>query len=210
MKLKKLRYHAALFVAACVAFYIFTGAHDAFADDGPSAGRRLWNNIMLWVNFGILVFFFMKYAKKPLLDYLRSVREKIEENLNTLNHEVRTARSSMEAENKKLQEIEDHLEEIKTRITEIGLAEKEKIIETGKATAQEMIENAKAYANYKLSLARKRISDELVDTAVSMAGESLAKGISPEDSDKLVANFFTDLETSKERLRKRISETTAS
>ena len=204
MRLKKPRYDAVLYVAAGVALFILLDSHDAFAEAGPSSGRRLWNTIMLWVNFGILAFFFMKYAKKPLLNYLRSVREKIEENLNTINHDVQTAKSSMEAENKKLQEIEDHLEEIKARITEIGRTEKDRIIESGKATAQEMIENAKAYANYKLSVAKKKISDELVDTAVSMAGERLRKGISQEDSDRLVAKFFTDLETSKQLLRKKI------
>lgn len=204
MKLKKPRYDAVLYVAAGAALYIFMASHEAFADAGTGSGRRLWNNIMLWVNFGILAFLFMKYARKPLLDYLRSVRRKIEENLNTINREVQVARSSMEGENRKLKEIEEHLEEIKARITEIGRAEKERIIESGKVTAQEMIENAKAYANYKLSLAKKKISDELVDTAVSMASERLAKVISQEDSDKLVAKFFTDLETSKDHVRKKI------
>jgi F-type H+-transporting ATPase subunit b len=204
LRLKKPRYDAVLYVAAGVALFIFLDSHDAFAEAGPSSGRRLWNNIMLWANFGILAFFFLKYAKKPLLNYLRSVREKIEENLNTINHDVQMAKSSMEAENKKLQEIEDHLEEIKARITEIGRAEKDRIIESGKATAQEMIENAKAYANYKLSVAKKKVSDELVDTAVSMAAERLRKGISQEDSDQLVAKFFKDLETSKQLLRKKI------
>jgi F0F1-type ATP synthase membrane subunit b/b' len=204
LKLKKPRYEAAFYIAAGVAVYLLLGWHDAFADGGTSSGRRLWNNIMLWVNFGILVFFFMKFAKKPLLDYLRSVREKIEENLNTLNRDVRVARSSVEAENQKLQEIEAHLEEIKARITEIGRAEKERIVESGRVTAQEMIENAKAYANYRLSVAKKKISDEMVDTAVAMAADRLRKSISPEDSDQLVAKFFTDLEASKHRLRKKI------
>jgi F-type H+-transporting ATPase subunit b len=206
LTLKKPRYDAVLCVALGVALFVFIDFHEAFADGGTSSGRRLWNNLMLWVNFGILAFFFMKYAKKPLLDYLRSVREKIEESLNTINHDVQVAKSSMEAEQEKLQGIEDHLEAIKARITEIGRAEKERIIESGKATAQEMIENAKAYANYKLALAKKKISDEMVDTAVSMAAERLRKGISQEDSDQLVAKFFTDIETSKERLRKKIEK----
>jgi len=54
-------------------------------------------------------------------------------------------------------------------------------------------------------MAKKAISDELVDTAVSMAADRLRKGISQEDSDQLVAKFFTDIETSKERLRKKIA-----
>ncbi|MEJ2724454.1 MAG: ATP synthase F0 subunit B [Deltaproteobacteria bacterium] len=207
MKLKNLRYEAAFYVLAGVMLYILIGSQEALADTGISSGRRIWNNIMLWVNFGILAFLFVKYAKKPLMGYLRSVKQKVEENLNTINREVQTAKTSMEAENRKLQEIEEHLEEIKARITEIGQAERERIVESGRTMAQEMIENAKAYANYRLSRAKKKISDELVDNAVSMAAETLRKGISQEDSDKLVAKFFTDLEASKKRLRKKISET---
>jgi F-type H+-transporting ATPase subunit b len=206
LRLKRPRYDAVFYIAAGVALFIFMDSHDALAEGGTSSGRRLWNNIMLWVNFGILAFFFIKYAKRPLLDYLRSVREKIEENLNTINHDVQMAKASMEAEHEKLQGIEDHLEEMKVRITEIGRTEKERIIESGKTAAQEMIENAKAYANYKLALAKKKISDELVDAAVSMAAERLKKGISQEDSDQLVAKFFEDLETSKERLRRKMEK----
>lgn len=205
MKLKNRPYYFALSLTAGAVICVFLGSHTAFAEDGVSSGRRLWNNIMLWVNFGILAFFFMKYARKPLLEYLRSARKKIEENLNTLNREVETARSSMEAENRKLKDIEAHLEQIKERITEIGRAEKERIIESGRLAAEEMTENAKDYANYRFNMAKKAISDELVDTAVSMAADRLRKGISQEDSDQLVAKFFTDIETSKERLRKKIA-----
>ena len=44
---------------------------DALAAEELTAGRRLWGNIMLVVNFLVLVFFFVRYAKKPLMDYLR-------------------------------------------------------------------------------------------------------------------------------------------
>jgi F0F1-type ATP synthase membrane subunit b/b' len=60
-----------------------------------------------------------------------------------------------------------------------------------------MIENAESYANYRISMAQKALSDELVEIAVSMAREKLARGVSEKDDDRLIENFLTGLETSK-------------
>jgi F-type H+-transporting ATPase subunit b len=186
------------------AVWLLLSPHEAFAEDGAGLGRKLWDNIMLWVNFGILVFFFVKYAKKPLMTYLRGVRKKIEENLASINAQMQHAKSLMAVETSKLEGIDQEIKETRERFLEMGRLEKEKIIESGRITAEKMIEDAQAYANYKLATARKEISDELVDMAISMVEDKLMKEVSQEDSDRLVVQFMTDLESSKEHLRKKI------
>jgi F-type H+-transporting ATPase subunit b len=186
-----------LFSICCFAGMLLLDGSLAFAQEAMSTGRKVWNTIMLLFNFGILVFVFVKYARKPLVSFLKNMCLKIEESLNTANHQLREAQARLNAEKAKLDAIEEHLEIIHNRILQIAQAEKEGIIEHGRLSAERMIENAESYANYRISMAQKALSDELVEIAVSMAREKLARGVSEKDDDRLIENFLTGLETSK-------------
>jgi F-type H+-transporting ATPase subunit b len=183
-------------IYVCVFFF----CPDAFAAEKMSSGRRLWDNIMLWVNFGILVFFFLKYARKPLVDFLRGFRDKIKKNLDTIEKQFKDAESRMKAESAKIDEIEQHIETIRQNIIEMGKKEKEKLVEEARITAERMIEDAKAYSGYQLAKARRQLSDEMVDIAISMVKERLIKGISEQDNEKLINQFIANLDTSKQQI----------
>ena len=63
-----------LFMILLITFagaFLFFLRPDCLAGEGPTPGRRIYNNIMLVVNFGILAFFILRYGKRPLMDYLR-------------------------------------------------------------------------------------------------------------------------------------------
>lgn len=169
------------------------------------AWRKVWNNVMLFLNFGILVFVFMKYARKPLVDLLRNMCRKIEETLNTTDRQVKEAQARLDAEKAKLQAIDRHLEEIQERILKIAQTEKERIVEHGRISAQRMIENAGDYANYRLAMEKKALSDELAELAVSIAAEKLSGEISAQDNDRLIQNFLSGLETSKKHYRQALT-----
>jgi F-type H+-transporting ATPase subunit b len=170
---------------------------DAFAMEETGKGRKLWDAFMLWINFGILVFLFRKYAKKPLLDFFRHERNRIEEDLNKVDTQLREATSIMDAEADKLGSLDERLKEIRDMIVELGQREKEKIIETAKITANQMIEEAKKESQYRLAAAKKALNDEMVDIAVSVVEKRLRKGLTPDDNKTLVERFIADLETSK-------------
>lgn len=171
---------------------------DAFAEGGVTPGRRLWNNIMLWVNFGILVFFFLKFARKPLMDFLRGTRDKIKSELDTISGRLKEVESTRDAEDDRLKSIDQRLKEVQQGILEMGRREKEQIIQQGKSAAEKMVVNAKAYSKYRMNLAKKALSDEMVDIAISMAEEGLRKAISEEDNENLNNLFIRHLETSKQ------------
>jgi F-type H+-transporting ATPase subunit b len=197
LKRDKRRMILRIFLISCFAGALLLDCSLAFAQEGTPSWRKVWNNIMLFFNFGILVFVFVKYARKPLMNLLKNMCLKIEETLNTTNHQVREAQAVLDAERTKLEAIEAHLQAIQERILQIAQTEKDGIIEHGRLSAERMIENARSYANYRISMARKALSDELVEIAVSMAKERLAKGVSKEDDDRLVENFIAGLNASK-------------
>jgi F-type H+-transporting ATPase subunit b len=170
---------------------------DALAAEELTPGRRLWDNIMLVVNFLVLVFFFVKYAKKPLMDYLRGERRKMEENLNTIDGRLKEAKSGIEKEFGRLKDIEERIKEIQESVIEMGKREKDKIIDEAKIVAQKMIQDAKDYSNYRLAMAEKALSDEMVDIAISLVEQRLVKGISQEDNERLTEEFIHNLGAAK-------------
>ena len=171
--------------------------HAAWAAEKVSAGRKLWDNIMLFFNFGILVFFFVKYGRKPLMAYLRRCREEIGDHLGRINGQLEGVKKEVAQEAGRLEDIEQHITTIKETILEMGRKEKAQIIEEGRAAAEKMIRDAEDYARYRMVMARKTLADELVDRTVALVEETLKKGISEDDHDRLVARFVGDLEGGK-------------
>ncbi|MBN1831816.1 MAG: ATP synthase F0 subunit B [Deltaproteobacteria bacterium] len=177
--------------------FVFFFAFDAFALEEASTGRKVWDNIMLFVNFGILVFLFVKYAKKPLMQFLRSERESVEKQINILTSKKQGAQSQKDAEAEQIKDIDRIIEEIRNSIIEMGEREKEKIIRQGKSLAEKMIRDAEAYSESRIIAARQELSEEMVDLALSMAREKLQKNITEKDNDHLVDRFITNLQATK-------------
>jgi len=163
-------------------------------------GRRLYDTIMLWVNFGILVALFLKFARKPLMDALRGIHDKIKGEIDGITQQHNEMKAGRDAEETRLTDIDQHLEQIRVRIVEMGEKEKQKIIDQAKLAAEKMIEDARSYAQFQMSRARKQLSDEMVDIAISKVEARLEKEISAEDDEKLVLEFLGNLETTKARL----------
>lgn len=188
-----------------IIFFLFLGTSaimillipDAFAGEGISKGRKIWDNIMLWINFGILVYFFLKYGKQPLKDFIHGERNKIDMTLDTASETLNKAKSVLDEESDSLKDIDGRLQELKKSIIEMGQKEKEKAIETAKIIADQMMEDAKKESQYRLAMARKALKDEMVEIAISLVEGRLKERISLEDDQILVNQFIDGLDTSR-------------
>jgi len=185
-----------LIIILCLGIYLSF----PFAAKMLTSDRKLYDTIMLWVNFGVLVAVFIKFARKPLMDALRGVLDKIAGELGEIKKQHGNKKTDLDSENAKLREIQTHLDEIRGRIIKMGEKEKQKIIDQAKIAAEKMIEDAKSYAVFQLAKARKQLSDEMVDIAISMVEERLKKEISQEDNEKLVSEFLVNLGAMKPQL----------
>lgn len=190
---------AILFFGIVISFFSY--CPDVFAEGEITSGRRIWDNIMLWVNFGILVFVFLKFAKKPLIDFLRGEGKKVEEDLNTVDGRLEDVKAVMDIESDKFKDIDQRIEDIKKSILQMGTREKERIIEQAKANADKMIRDAKTYSKHRILAAKKALADEMVDVAISMVKDKLTKEISKDDDKKLFSRFLDNLESSEHHFK---------
>jgi len=164
-----------------------------FAAETLSEGEKLYYSIMLWVNFGILVFLFIKFAKKPLMNFLRGQGDQISEQLQAIEADVKKAKSLLDEESTKLRSIDGNLEKITENILAVGAREKDSIIEKAKNLADKMVEDAKKEATFKIEAAKKRFSEEMLDLAVSITIEKIKNNLTDEDDENLVLSFSSGL-----------------
>lgn len=157
--------------------------------------KELWADIMLFVNFGIMVFFYIRFAHKPLVNFLKGQGSKIGEQLQSIEADVKDARTRMEAEAAKLKNLDDDLTRITESIIAAGAREKENILERAQAVADKMVSDAKKEAEFKMLAAKKRFSEEMLDAAIKITSESIKQNITKEDDDKLIAAFSSDLDS---------------
>ena len=167
----------------------------AIVHNVAEAGERnkLWTDIMLFVNFGVMVFLFLRFAKKPLINFLRGEGNKISEQMQAIETEVNDARSKMEKESDRLKNITESLKGITENIIAAGAREKESVIERAKNLADKMVEDAKKEAAFKMEAAKKRFSEEMLDAAINITIDSIKQNITKEDDEKLVMDFSSDL-----------------
>lgn len=162
--------------------------------------RKTYNALLLWVNFGVLVVLFIKFARKPLMDALHGVRSKLEEEIGEVTKQRSEIKAGLDSEEAKLRDIQTHLDEIRARIIEMGEKEKQRIIDQAKIAAEKMIKDAEAYASFQMDKAKKQLSDDMIDIAISMVEKRLAKEITLKDNDKLINDFLANLEATKPHL----------
>ena len=181
----------------CIIFGVLIFASDVFAGEGISSGRRIWDNTLLIINFGILVFLFLKYAKKPFLDFLYGERDKIKEELSSLDSMLAGASAKMSKEEDNLRNIAKLIEDIRQTSFELGRKEKERIIEEARIRSHQILKKAEYEAHYKLVNARKALADELMGLAFNLVPDRLNKAFSTKDDEKLIDQFIMELEKTK-------------
>jgi F-type H+-transporting ATPase subunit b len=186
-----------------ICFTIFL-CPSSFAAEGTSKARVIWDNIMLFVNFGILVAAFIKFGKTPLVDFLQGQRKNVEEKIDTIEEQLQEANSLMKAEEDKFASIDEKIKGTREQIIALGEKEKQKIIEKAELLSRHMIEDARNEAEYKLEKAKRSYGEEMLETAISIALRGLESRLTQEaDEDiveKMVDQFSIGLGTGKQSL----------
>lgn len=163
-----------------------------------SFSRKVWDEVMLLFNFGIIAFLFIRFARKPMMNFLRGEGDKISERIREIEAEVNKARSLLEEESARLEGIDDLVSSMRDKIMNVGQNEKNKIIEKAKKAADKMVEDAKKEAVFKMEAAKKQFSEEMLDLAVSLAVKKISSNITSEDDENMILSFSSGLNAEKD------------
>ena len=164
--------------------------HDALAAEKSSGWRPMYDLILRWINFGIIVFLIVKYGKTPIMNFLRGQKDKLAQEIDRLENEKEDAKAKIKETLKTVDESEVRFSELKDRIIRQGEKKKTEIIESAQNQSKLMLEDGKRRINTYFLQAKNEFRAELIDRAMDMAMERLPGEITPQDNDKFTHLFL--------------------
>jgi F-type H+-transporting ATPase subunit b len=178
----------------CFIFAVVIGIHllgsEASAADDSGNWRPVFDLVMRWLNFGIIVFILVKYARTPIKDFLLSRGEEVAREIEKIEEKKEEANQKIQDAARMLDESEVRFARIKERLIQEGEIKKQKIIEDARQESKILLESTKKRLENQFVDAKKAFKSELVDMAVSLAMKRLPDEITTEDNQKLTDQFL--------------------
>ena len=164
--------------------------HEAFAAEKSSSWRPTYDLILRWINFGIIVFVLNKYAKAPLMNFLRGQKEKLAKEIKKLEDKKENVAANIKETQKVIDVSEVRFAELKERIVQQGERKKQEIIESAQQQSKMMLKNAIRRIDSQFEQAKSAFRAELIDAAIELAMQRLPQEITDEDHDKCLDQYL--------------------
>ena len=178
----------------CFIFAVVIGIHllgsEASAADNSGNWRPVFDLVMRWLNFGIIVFILAKYARTPIKDFLLSRREEVAREIEGIEAQKEEVEKKIQDAGRMLNESEIRFAKIKERIIQEGEKSRQKIIEDAQQESKILLESTKKRLENQIVDAKKTFQSELVDMAISLAMKRLPDEITTEDNQNFTNQFL--------------------
>lgn len=162
----------------------------AFAAGEAGGWRSIYDEIMRWLNFGIFVLVIVKFARAPLVDFLKGRKEEVADEIKQVETQKQRAEEDVQGIVQQFEESSRHLEKIKTRILNQGERRKEQIIADARSESEMMLNASKINIKGQIASARYRLRSEIIDEAIDMALKKLPDEITDQDNAKIVNEYL--------------------
>ena len=178
----------------CFIFAVVIGIHllgsEASAADNSGNWRPVFDLVMRWLNFGIIVFILVKYARTPIRDFLLSRREEVAREIEGIEAQKEEANKKIQDAARMLDESEVRFARIKERIIQEGETIKQKLIEDAQQESKVLLKSTMKKIESQLLDAKRAFKSELVDMAISLAMKRLPDEITTEDNQNFTNQFL--------------------
>jgi len=162
--------------------FLWIGIADASAADTTTGWRPTYDLVMRWLNFGILVILFFKYARKPLVSFLKGQARQIEENIQSVEAEKEAIEARVNELMAQQAASRERFKAIEERIKAHGELKKQKIIEDAHEESRLLLDSAKRRMAFEIIAARQNLRNEIVDQAVDLAIQKLPQQMTDQDA----------------------------
>jgi F-type H+-transporting ATPase subunit b len=166
------------------------------AAEDAKTWRATYDLIMMWVNFGILAFLIVKYARKPLIGFLEGESRKTSEDIRRIEESKQQMDRTFQETVGSLDGGRKRLDLIRERILRDGERRKQEIIESAQHESRLMLERTRQKIDTQIAEAHLRLKRELIDRAVALALERLPAEITAEEQLRLVDRFVRETRSS--------------
>ncbi|MGD8834965.1 MAG: ATP synthase F0 subunit B [Desulfobacteraceae bacterium] len=148
--------------------------------------RATWDLVMRWVNFLILVAVIIKYARTPVVGFLRGKQAETARAIERIEAEKQLAEQKVRQGRIKLQASQQRLDMIRDRIVSEGQRQKAKMIDAAKHESRIMLESARSRVDNQIRDAYQVIRAELIELAAEKAMSKLPRLMTDQDHERMV------------------------
>ncbi len=177
-------------LAPIVLFAILSMPTLVLAADSPAEWRPTYDLIMMWVNFGILVFLLVKLTKTPIIKFFRGQKEELEEELHEAEEQHRVAQEKVAKTQKLLDESEVRLKQLRERILKQGEQKKQAIIDSAMQESRTLLDDARRRVDSQIIQARQKFKAELIDAAIEEAMAKIPSHLTEDDDRQMIDNYI--------------------
>jgi F-type H+-transporting ATPase subunit b len=177
---------AVLVVFLCLSFGI------AMAASGGDSGAKGWvkTDWFRVMNFVVLAGALFFILRKPVSQALSSRIKGIQEQLESLETQRAEAEKQLAQYNEKLSQLESEAVKIVDAYIKQGNEAKAKILKEAEQTAEKLQAQARRNIEHEFDKARQKLQQEVVESSLQKAEESLKKEITAQDQDKLIDEYI--------------------
>ena len=169
---------------------VFSGPAEVLAADTPGEWRPVYDLIMMWLNFGILVFLLIKFTKTPIVNFFKGQKEEVERDLHEAEQKQQAAQAKIAKTQKLLDESDTRLKKLKERILKQGEHKKHEIIANAVEESRSLLEAARKRVDSQIVIARNKFRSELIDAAIDAAMVKLPIQVTKDDDRKMIDQYI--------------------
>lgn len=171
-----------------ISLWLLSG--EALAAETSPAWRPVYDMVMRYINFLILVFLIVKYARKPLVNFFRTKSRDVKKDI----QKIEEARSQIQGQVTALlaeqEKSRERFEQLKERIISQGKIKQKGIIDGARREAELLLENTQLKLDNLIIKATHTLRSEMVDIAMDVAVKKLPQTITDQDNRRFVDHYL--------------------
>jgi F-type H+-transporting ATPase subunit b len=160
------------------------------AAEAGAPWRPLYDTLMLWVNFAILVAVLVKFLRRPFKDFVVDYRDSVARDLEKLEGDRQKAADAVLAFRDTLEDRRRQSEAFRRRMTARGEREFLELVDEARRQSRRLLDKARHQAEHRMREARSAIRRDIVEAAMAHALEELPRHLGPETQQLWVDRFI--------------------
>ncbi len=173
--------------------FLHFSSTSSLAAEANNGWRPVYDTVLMWINFGIILFLTIKFGKAPLLNFLESCTNDIASEIDLLEKEKIKTVADIDETNEKIEKSNLRLAEIKEKIIANGEKTKLEILKDAENQSMLMLKAAHQKSNNYIAQAKNTFRSELIDTAFGMAMAKLPGQITKRDNENILKNYISNI-----------------
>ena len=185
-----------LFFCLLLTAYCLLSFNGAFAaEEGGEHVAFTWKD-WFWpvINFAVLVFILVFFARKPFAEFFKKRTELIEKSLKEATEAKELAQKTLNEVRERLKNTDSEIGQIIESARKAGEKEKEAIIADGERLKAKILEQAKANIDFELQKAKEKIKSEAAMMALELAEKQIKEKLGQKEQEALIDGYIKRLE----------------